>query len=163
MQALYNESMTRTEACLFPAVKGYSGIFFSFLHTRWTVGGSPSGKSQLIFAVWKEARFCTFPVGLSRFISLFNNPERWLLLAVHNLITAGMQHGKKSEMRAAGSRISWGGFWNRRIVCLHAGRGLGQTVPSFQDFKPETGKKRKKEVVVWSGSRRISCLQGVAS
>lgn len=39
-------------------------------------------------------------------------------------------------------------------------RLLGQTVPGFQDFWLKAGKKREKEAVVWSGSRRISCLQG---
>lgn len=55
--------------------------------------------------------------------------------------------------KSAGSWISPHGFWNRHIVCLHAGRRLGQTVPSFQDFKLKTGKKREKEGK--GGKRRL--------
>lgn len=51
---------------------------------------------------------------------------------------------QKSWMRTPGSWISRCGCWNRPIVCLHAGRGLGQTVPPFQDFKLKTGKKEGK-------------------
>lgn len=51
---------------------------------------------------------------------------------------------QKSQMRTPGSWISRCGCWNRPIVCLHAGRGLGQTVPPFQDFKLKTGKKEGK-------------------
>lgn len=93
---------------------------------------------------------------------MMKHPGCWLLLIVqlNNYRHVVLQ---KSQMRTPGSWISRCGCWNRPIVCLHAGWGLGQAVPSFQDFKLKTGKKREKEAVVWSGSRRISCLQGVPS
>lgn len=73
-------------------------------------------------------------------------------------------HAVLQDLRCAGAAVRGihrSDFWNRQIVCLHVGPRLGQTVLGFKDFSLKAGKKREKEAVVWHGSRRISCLQGV--
>lgn len=141
---------------LFPAGEWHCG---KFLLIHRAVGGSDSGKRVLMWCEKKPIFSCGFFFyGLSRVL-------RTICCRLQLLVHPNKcSHAVLQDLRCAGAAVRGihrSDFWNRQIVCLHVGPRLGQTVLGFKDFSLKAGKKREKEAVVWRGSRRISCLQGV--
>ena len=151
MQGLQNNHVNKTDGCLSQRENGIVGFIFLHIHCGW-------------LSFW-ETQVCEKKHIFSRVVSLQSilchiHYLCWLQLILWlTVIITGMQPCRYL------SQINWQDFWKWQIVCLHAGWRWGQNVLGFQDFlrKKRGEKKREKDAMVWSDSRRISCLQGVPS